>query len=46
MTVQNMIFEALKLTGAGIGSVFVALALFYFMTKVIVALFPEKQKEK
>ncbi|GEM_PF-5901547 len=44
MDVSQMIHEALKLMGVGVGTVFFVLALFYFMIKILLLVFPEGKK--
>ena len=39
----GMIFEALKLMGMGVGSVFVVLAIFFFLIKALMFIFPQEE---
>jgi hypothetical protein len=42
MPVSDMVKEALRLMGAGVGMVFGVLAIFYGLVKALMFLFPEK----
>ncbi len=46
MTVSQMIFEAFRLMGAGVGSVFAVLGLFFILIKLMIWMFPDKNTEK
>lgn len=41
-----MIIEAFRLMGAGVGSVFAVLSLFFVLIKLMIRIFPEKGEKK
>lgn len=45
MTVNEMIAQALKLMGVGVGSVFAVLILFFGTIKLLMRVFPAKKSE-
>ena len=43
MTVQELVPQALKLMGVGVGMVFAVLAIFYGLVKALMFVFPAKK---
>jgi Na+-transporting methylmalonyl-CoA/oxaloacetate decarboxylase gamma subunit len=45
MNVQDMIVQAFKLMGVGVGMVFAVLAIFYGLVRALMFIFPAKHED-